>query len=252
MNRFRFPARLHRLAARYPRLSRWLLNRFDRSRFTGLPLMLLAGILLFNGYLFSEITENIINAELMVKVDQQVTQWLFQHRSVALSQFLYRLTFAGQNLIVLPLAIGVSGLLLWQRRWFDALLIWIVLAGIGLSIEIGKPVFHRVRPANMGYYTVKTFSFPSGHSATALGFYGLLLYLWLHEKIRPLWRWTGLLACLGLIGLIGFSRLYLGVHFLSDVAGGYLLGLSWLTVGAGLRVWRTFQSRIYSRNIKST
>jgi undecaprenyl-diphosphatase len=105
------------------------------------------------------------------------------------------------------------------------------LAGSGAFSLLGKVAFHRQRPPGIGVYTEASFSFPSGHATIAAAFYGFIVYyLW-----RQAQNWNIRLNLLfggsALILAIGFSRLYLGVHFLSDVLGGYLLGFMWLIIG---------------------
>jgi undecaprenyl-diphosphatase len=110
------------------------------------------------------------------------------------------------------------------RRW-DALSLLLAAAG-GQGVVYGlKALFHRARPeavfASLGY------SFPSGHAFAAVTLYGMLAY-WLargQERPRAVGVWgAGIL----LILLIGFSRIYLGVHYASDVAAGFAAGLPWL------------------------
>ena len=84
--------RLGRLATRYPGLVRWLAERLTTDRFRGLPLTVLSGLLIVNAMVLSEIAENLVNAEPMVRVDLGFTRWLFQERSASISQLLYTLT----------------------------------------------------------------------------------------------------------------------------------------------------------------
>lgn len=96
----------------------------------------------------------------------------------------------------------------------------------------------RERPLQVAYYPETGYSFPSGHSATAMVLYGLLAYWLIRGQHRTKnWVMIGVVA-VGLIGIVGFSRIYLGVHFLSDVLGGYLLGICWLIVGVVLTEWQ--------------
>ncbi|MCY7358807.1 MAG: phosphatase PAP2 family protein [Rudanella sp.] len=83
----------------------------------------------------------------------------------------------------------------------------------------GKRTFVRARPLAVAYHPETGFSFPSGHSATAMTLYRLLAYWWIRRLSRTRDRvGVGVLASV-LIGLVGYSRIYLGVHFLSDVMG---------------------------------
>lgn len=113
------------------------------------------------------------------------------------------------------------------------------LGAVAISERL-KLVFHRPRPAAFfGYQEPLSYSFPSGHAITAFCLYGVLAII-LEDRLpsvagrRALWAAAGLL-----IGLIGFSRVYLGVHYPTDVAGGYALGVVW-TVGvlSASRHWK--------------
>lgn len=109
-------------------------------------------------------------------------------------------------------------------RRTDALRLLVAVAGGQVVLYGLKALFHRARPeaafSSLGY------SFPSGHAFTAVTLYGILAY-WLARAAprRRVWGWGGAFV---LILLIGLSRLYLRVHFLSDVAAGYAAGLFWL------------------------
>ena len=117
-------------------------------------------------------------------------------------------------------------------------ILWILMAGVGLFVQVGKRTFIRARPTEVAYYTESGYSFPSGHSATAMTLYGLLGYWLVRGRRRIQNQWLVGICAIGLILVVGFSRIYLGVHFLSDVLGGYLVGACWLIVGIVLTEWQ--------------
>ena len=111
-------------------------------------------------------------------------------------------------------------------------LAWLLtLVGSGLAIEALKEVFERPRPVwDQPFAIEKSFSYPSGHACGSTVGYGMLAYC-------VALRWTAWRRRVGLVVglaawvlLIGFSRIYLGVHYLSDVLAGYALGLAWLAL----------------------
>lgn len=230
--------RFGRLATRYPVLVRWLAERLSTDHFRGLPLTVLAGLLIVNVMMLSEIAENLVNAEPMVRVDHGFTQWLFQQRSSSISQLLYALTWLGSAYVTIGLTLLGSYVLYRQRKMRNIVILWSLMAGVGLFVQVGKRTFIRQRPAQVAYYAETGYSFPSGHSATAMTLYGLLGYWLVRGRRRIRHRWLVGFSAVGLIGLVGFSRIYLGVHFLSDVLGGYLLGACWLIVGIVLTEWQ--------------
>jgi undecaprenyl-diphosphatase len=94
-----------------------------------------------------------------------------------------------------------------------------------------KNIFQRSRPTIPGAYMVETgFSFPSGHSMISLVFYGVIAYLALSYVKSKKWKVFVTVIILMICALIGFSRLYLGVHFLTDVLAGWAAGGLWLAV----------------------
>jgi undecaprenyl-diphosphatase len=123
------------------------------------------------------------------------------------------------------LVLGVLGFALAGRFWPDGLTLLVAgIGGAGLIVGL-KRLFHRPRPevifAHLGY------SFPSGHSFFALVVYGMLAY-WLTRDAPPRARWWGWTLAVTLILLVGFSRVFLGEHYPSDVAAGYAVALPWL------------------------
>jgi undecaprenyl-diphosphatase len=126
----------------------------------------------------------------------------------------------------LALLVLVVGLLLLRRGLVNqAALVLFGALGIEVLFSILKLVFHRPRP-ELAYVHLDTYSFPSGHAAGSAGIYAILFYL---VATRFSKRGTVLLALafVVLTGLIAFSRLYLEVHYLSDVLAGLTLGISW-------------------------
>ncbi|WP_026262386.1 phosphatase PAP2 family protein [Spirosoma panaciterrae] len=225
------------LSTRYPAIVRWLAERLSTDYFRGLPLTALLGLLVVNVMVLSEIAENLVNSEPMIQVDQGFTQWLFQERSTSISQLLYALTWLGSAYVTICLTFVGSFVLYRQRKGRNILILWLLMAGVGLFVQVGKRTFIRERPVKVGYYRESGYSFPSGHSATAMTLYGLLGYWLVRGRRRFQHRWLVGTSAAGLILVVGFSRIYLGVHFLSDVLGGYLLGACWLIVGIVLTEW---------------
>ncbi|WP_338877446.1 phosphatase PAP2 family protein (plasmid) [Spirosoma sp. SC4-14] len=230
--------RFSQISIRYPALVRWIAERLSTDHFRGLPLTVLLGLLIGNVMILSEIAENLVNSEPMVQVDQGFTQWLFRERSTSISQLLYTITWLGSGYVTIGLTLLGSFVLYQQKKGRNILILWLLMAGVGLFVQVGKRTFIRKRPVEVGYYTESGYSFPSGHSATAMTLYGLLGYWLVRGRRRLRSRWLVGSCAVGLVLVVGFSRIYLGVHFLSDVVGGYLLGACWLIVGIVLSEWQ--------------
>jgi undecaprenyl-diphosphatase len=145
----------------------------------------------------------------------------------------------------------IGTVLLWRsRHHYSVLLLWVALLGGRVLNHQLKVTFGRERPSPDGWDLEllgnpiafpTSFSFPSGHATTALVVYGTIAYLVARlEPTRRQRRWT-LGGAATLILFIGWSRIYLGVHYLSDVIAGYLSGLAWVTlVAMAIEVIRHF------------
>jgi undecaprenyl-diphosphatase len=208
-----------------------LKNRLNSRRFSGLPLTLMGVAFLYILLVFMGIIEDIVNQETIVAVDARFESLLYVYRSTTLVNIFLWITLLGKAKIIVSLAAVLSLLFwMWRKRAF-ILPFWITICGSYLFIFLGKIVLHRQRPTGIGVYEEAFFAFPSGHATIAIAFYGFIAYF----LIRQAGTWRNRLnlsfAAMALIAAIGFSRLYLGVHFLSDVLGGYLLGLLWLITG---------------------
>lgn len=162
-----------------------------------------------------------------LRFDNAARSWVHQFASPALTRTMTVITQVGSWLLVqLVIAFIVFAKLRWRRA-----AIWLAITMAGaLLLEITlKWAYHRTRPAAFFGVLPNSYSFPSGHALTSLCFYGVMAGL-LSARIKPLpWRialWT--IAVL-LIIAIGLSRIYLGVHYPSDVVAGYLAATVWVT-----------------------
>lgn len=231
---FRSP-QMRQFAGKYPGLFKFIRNRFKSGVFFGLPFTILLVLTSINLIMLSELAEHVVNSENMKTLDMEVSGWFFNLRNPVLSKGLYYFTQLG-SFYGVTAGTTLAGLyLLIKKRGFQLLALLISVLGSSISMHYSKIYFHRERPLNIAYYTTEnSFSFPSGHSTSAMALVGILCYFFLIDiKNRTL---SILLFTLGVlyILLIGISRIYLGVHFLTDVAAGYLLGFLWVLVAIGL------------------
>lgn len=223
-----------RLRQRYPGLWHFVLNRFNTRVFIGLPLTLMVLAFGVNIALLSELTESVLDTEWIVTLDKAFTAMLHRGRSDTLSKILYGFTLLGEQEAVFIIGGVASAVFLYRRHFVALFAFWLALAGVGISTRYGKTFISRERPADVAYYVVEHFSFPSGHATTVIAMFGLLAYfLWRHYDTHP-HRGLVLWLAAALILIVGFSRIYLGVHYLSDVLAGFLLGALWLLVGISL------------------
>jgi len=123
-------------------------------------------------------------------------------------------------------AVIVGVILFIRKNWWRLLALFLAV-GIGQAVlNILKVVFQRPRPKTEMF--VFSYSFPSGHVFSATVLYGFCIYLTFRFINNPVIKWTVSALLVLLILLIGFSRIYLGVHWLSDTLAGYVTGFAWL------------------------
>jgi len=236
---------LQQVQVRYPRAWTFVAARFARGEYLGLHLTIGFVISLAGLWLFGGITEDVIHHDPLTQFDTALLDWLHRHATPTGYAIFHAITLLGSPVTLTALALGV-GLLLATRRQWILLGGWLAaFAGGGLLDVVLKLVIRRPRPpyaaAFLHHYS---WSFPSGHAMGSLIGYGMLAYvlvvLWIHP--RPT-QFSVVLGAALLIGAIGLSRLYLGVHYFSDVVGGYAAGLLWLSACiSGLEVARRWRA----------
>jgi undecaprenyl-diphosphatase len=199
------------------------------SFYTTVGVFLVIGVVLaIAGTLaFAELGESVRKGATQ-QVDVAVLEWMQRHHSPLLTRIAIELTYLGTGTVVLMI-VTVAALFLWHTQHkHSARLLLAAVAGNILLNGMLKLVFHRPRPQVFDWQTVAvSSSFPSGHAMSATVCYGTVAYLVIrlqkHHWSRVL---TGTAAVL-LILLICATRVYLGVHYPSDVIAGILVGLAW-------------------------
>lgn len=178
--------------------------------------------------LFIDLTES-IHSDVLASYDSKVTEFVTSFRNPGLNIFMQWITHVGDlyGYIVLTTICTVLFYLKF-RNWRYVLEMVFVLAISGLSNSALKQVIDRARPDVDHLVSVATLSYPSGHAMSAISFYGFLIYLIYNIRMRRVFKISLIILFSLMIFLIGVSRIYLGVHFPSDVAGGYIAGFIWI------------------------
>ena len=143
-----------------------------------------------------------------------------------------------------PVLVGLSLVLIWLLRRNHLQAPLIANLGISVILNLGlKALFVRPRPVEVAPLVLEAgYSFPSGHSMAAAAYYGFLIYLlWRSEASRTTRQWGSALLALVIL-LVGFSRVYLGVHYVSDVLGGFMVS------GFYLVIFTSFVSAYFQRD----
>ncbi|MBX9972618.1 phosphatase PAP2 family protein [Cytobacillus firmus] len=179
--------------------------------------------------LFIEIVDELKENEL-IRFDETVIEYVQAFISPRLTEFMNVVTFLG-SVKWLAFAVLMAAVLLFVFKKKSLALFMVLSSGLGALFNLLlKWIFKRERPDIRPLIEEQGFSFPSGHSMGSFIFYGSLAYMIIHLAKRKRWKaaWTVLLGCF--IIMIGLSRIYLGVHFPSDVIAGFAAGGAWLTI----------------------
>lgn len=164
--------------------------------------------------------------------DENVTAWIYTFRTPALTYFMIIITELGSQWAYLILIPIITAILHYTgNSWRISLQAFLILLSTFLMNFGIKYLISRPRPLLDGRLVEVSdgsFSYPSGHSMCALAFYGFNIYLIFKLVKKPWQRWTLIILQLFLILSIGTSRVYLGVHYPTDVVAGYAAGFVWL------------------------
>jgi len=134
--------------------------------------------------------------------------------------------FVGKELVQV-ITIILALYFLHKRFWRELAMLLVGLGGGAIIWYFLIGIFNRPRPAAQIGIVVTDPSFPSGHVITAVLAYGLLAYLFVPKMPSLFWKWVVVIAAILTILYIGFSRLFLGGHYLTDILAGYALGIAW-------------------------
>lgn len=226
---------------------RFVRARFARGERYGLAVTLALLAVWAGAWSFVEILDAATEQEALYHLDQQIKARFESMVTPETARYVVYLTNTGGFIGTLALVAVVALGMIWRRRWWTAFEIALT-SGLGVGVVLGlKAIFARTRPEG-GFVTETGFSYPSGHAFMAVVFYGYLAYLAWHSTDSRLWRTLAVLGALVMIALLGTSRLYLGVHWLTDVLGGYASGLVWLV--ASLLVLRWVEHRRVGERVR--
>lgn len=209
-------------------------------QYLGLHLLIGLIVCAVSLWLFCTLVSGILTNGALVQFDQNLATVLHSWATPAGTVFFGFVTFLGFQFLWV---VAVLGALFFARRRMRAHLVTWSIAWIGgeLLNQILKQFFARPRPIFADpIWSAANFSFPSGHAMFSFIMYGLLAYFAILGLHTHRTRLAVILSAIFLIALIGFSRLYLGVHYFSDVIGAFAAGALWLSVCiTGMDVYRS-------------
>jgi membrane-associated phospholipid phosphatase len=210
-------------------LRAFLRARLSTDGYLGLRLAIGALLMIGASWLFGSIAEDVATRDAITELDVQVSQWFHSNATKPLTQAMLVFTHIHGTLGISILSLLVGVFMLLKREWYWLLTLMISVPG-GLLLNVAlKHIFQRNRPNfDEPLLTLTTYSFPSGHAAGAAVFYGVLAAYLVCKTNR--WPWRVVIAVLAalLVALVALSRVYLGVHYLSDVLAGIAESIAWL------------------------
>ncbi|MEW6002648.1 MAG: bifunctional DedA family/phosphatase PAP2 family protein [Nitrospirota bacterium] len=215
-----------KLSSQMPKTWDFIKARFNLGSWYGFNLTM--GIILFILALFSfnEIVEDLIDKETLFYFDYRIQGFIERIISPEITRCMVDITNIGGIYLTVITAGMLTLFLLYKRNWWKLFILFLVAGGGEAVLILLKLFFHRPRPMPQ-LIIAHGYSFPSGHAFSAISIYGFLIYLTWMGKIRAL-KFIVLFVSIFLIFLIGISRIFLNVHYLTDVLGGYAAGIAWL------------------------
>ena len=225
------PAHPAELRLRFDSISEALeaLTTWAGSLLGALGIFLVAGVIVaaFLTWVFTELAEQVMSGGTQA-FDEAILRWMSAHHSKALTSAMLEITTLGTGTVLIMIVCVAALFLTLTKHKYSALLL-LVATGGGLLLDmVLKLQFNRPRP-HVFIWGTQAFgsSFPSGHAMGSTITYSTVAYLAARLHRRAWARWLTMSVALLVILLIGVSRIYLGVHYPSDVLAGIIMGLAW-------------------------
>jgi len=163
--------------------------------------------------------------------DLRIFEKLQTIRNKTNDRLMLAITALGNQQFLIPANLSlIAGFLFFgSHHWYASRILAMSLSSLLLMFLL-KQLFHRRRPQTPLLFQAKGMSFPSGHAIMSVCFYGLLCYMLQQTTVAPFIKSSAIVFTVLLALLIGFSRVYLQVHYASDVLAGFIIGICWFYV----------------------
>ncbi|AJQ27892.1 phosphatase PAP2 family protein [Pelosinus fermentans] len=195
---------------------------------------LISGLMLAE---FAELAWKTLFVQQMAFFDHLIIGIVRYYANHNLDKIMIHITTLGSAPFYGALSVLILIGLAFFRKWLEASALTVCLLGGGLLNYLLKHLFVRARPDMFHVIKETGYSFPSGHAMVSLCFYGMLAYLISLKISSWTWRFVLFIATAIFIVIIGISRIYLGVHYPTDVLAGYAAGSTWLFFCISLLMW---------------
>ena len=167
----------------------------------------------------------------MIGIDTHIAHWFHEHLTLSLIAVFLAMSDPGSKEWVTGITVTSAVYLAWKRHWYALLALGLAVPGGMLLNQEMKDWIHRPRPFQASpYIEMGGYSFPSGHTMAATLIYGLLAGFSLHLFKELRWRVLSIGTAATLVLAVGFSRVALGAHYLTDVLGAMATGAAWLRI----------------------
>lgn len=238
----RWQTRFVGYAARRPQRGwQWLAETLAPDNPRALRVVLLSAVLATAAIGFASLLEDLLARDTLIYADVSIANLVQSVRNTPADRVLVALTMAGDGSVLTVLGAVIVAWLVWRRAWAIAGAAAISMAAAALFVPFVKIVLQRARPLEI-FGTADFYTFPSGHATLATVVFGILAVLVGLSVGR--WGKAVIFACAGaVIVAIAFSRIYLGAHWPSDVAAGFLFGVA-MTAGFALTLEATRPEKI--------
>ena len=214
---------------RHPLVQKCLGGFLDPGRPETKALLIMGGLLIASAWLFLGIVEDVVTGDPLVRADRGFYQLMQGLRTPWGDRLMVFVTEMGDGIVVALVGAAMLAWFVWRRDRRAAAYWAAALGGGQIATTALKLVLQRLRPTIVDYSVFSSYAFPSGHATMSMVAYGFLAVL-VARSFSQLRRWLAYAVAALLVGAIALSRLYLGVHWLSDVLGGLSLGLAWVSL----------------------
>lgn len=216
-----------KIIEKYPNKVLFLKNRLKKDEFTWLPLTILSILIIYFILTFIWLIEDIFTSDIIVWLDMRLSAFFYAFRNDLLVNIFLWISSLWRELIVIFFSILVSIYLYIHNKKNEVLVLYISLFWSILTGFLLKNFFHHNRP-ELAVYSEQWYSFPSLHAVISISFYWYIFWIIIKESKKWKTKINYIFIFLLLFFLIWFSRLYLCVHYLSDVLWWYLIWWIWL------------------------
>ena len=222
----------------YPRTSGWLASRVDTTSPRGFLLSVAVVAGAASAWLFGAVAQDVVANDDAALSDARVLQSIVDTRVAWLTVGMKITSWLGSNAVLIPVVVALGVLLLVRRKTYRPLaLLALALAGADASYELAKHLVDRPRPpVALHLVAVRSSSFPSSHATAAFAVWGVIALV-LAREWRGVGRWALWVVAVLIASTVAFSRLYLGVHWPTDVVAGAALGAAWFCALAAWALW---------------